>query len=227
MANKIIHILLAEDEISLGTIIKESLESRNFKVVFCENGEIALAEFKKNTFDALVLDIMMPKKDGFTLAKEIRMLNKSIPILFLSAKSQTQDIVDGFKIGCNDYIKKPFSMEELIVRIQSLTKSKTEIIKETKHQIGTYQFDSDSQVLTHPLNSFKLTHKEAALLEFLINNKGEIIERSSFLNAFWETDDFFSGRSLDVFITKLRKKLSLDTSIEIINLRGRGYKLID
>jgi DNA-binding response OmpR family regulator len=225
--SELIHILLAEDEISLGTIIKESLESRNFKVTLCENGETAFVEFKKNTFDALVLDIMMPKKDGFTLAKEIRAINKKIPILFLSAKSQTQDIVDGFTIGCNDYIKKPFSMEELIVRIKALTKSNFAIQKEKKYQIGNFTFDTTTQVLSHPLNSFKLTHKEAALLEFLINNKGEIIERSSFLNAFWETDDFFSGRSLDVFITKLRKKLSLDTSIEIINLRGRGYKLID
>lgn len=219
-------ILLAEDEISLGTIIKDSLESRDFKVTFCENGENALEEFKKSDFDALVLDVMMPKKDGFTLAKEIRLLNKNIPILFLSAKTQTQDIVEGFKIGCNDYIKKPFSMEELIVRIIALIERKSNLTLEKKYHIGAYVFDTDSQVLSHEKVTYKLTHKEATLLEFLSQNKGEIIDRSTILNTLWKSDDFFSGRSLDVFITKLRKKLILDSSIEIINLRGRGYKLI-
>jgi len=221
-----IKILLAEDEISLGTIIKDSLESRDFKVTFCENGENALEEFKKSDFDALVFDVMMPKKDGFTLAKEIRLLNKNIPILFLSAKTQTQDIVEGFKIGCNDYIKKPFSMEELIVRIIALIERKSNLTLEKKYHIGTYVFDTDSQVLSHEKVTYKLTHKEAILLEFLSQNKGEIIDRSTILNTLWKSDDFFSGRSLDVFITKLRKKLILDPSIEIINLRGRGYKLI-
>ena len=135
-----LNILLAEDESSLGLIIKESLENRNFTVTLCENGEIALNTFKKNIFDALVLDIMMPKKDGFTLAEEIRQLNKEIPILFLTAKSQTEDVVRGFKIGCNDYIKKPFSIEELIVRIISLTNRNQEISKKTTLTIGKYEF---------------------------------------------------------------------------------------
>ncbi len=225
MTNKI-KLLLAEDEASLGIIIKESLESRNFTVTLCKNGEYAFEEFTKSNFDALVLDIMMPKKDGFTLAKEIRQINKTIPILFLTAKSQTADVVKGFKIGCNDYIKKPFSMEELIVRIISLIERKSNITLKKKHHIGTYIFDTDSQVLTNEKVTYKLTHKEAILLEFLSQNKGEIIDRSTILNTLWKSDDFFSGRSLDVFITKLRKKLILDPSIEIINLRGRGYKLI-
>jgi DNA-binding response OmpR family regulator len=222
--NTKINILLAEDEASLGLIIKESLESRNFSVTLCENGEKAFQEFQKNTFDALVLDIMMPKKDGFTLAEEVRQINKTIPILFLTAKSQTDDVVKGFKIGCNDYIKKPFSMEELIVRIISLTTKSAKI--ETKFTIGSYEFDTESQLLIHPEKTFKLTNRESILLEFLVKNKGTIVERALILNVVWQNDDFFSGRSMDVFITKLRKKLNLDSTVEIINSRGRGYKLI-
>lgn len=222
--NTKINILLAEDEASLGIIIKESLESRNFNVTLCENGEIAFKEFHNATFDALVLDIMMPKKDGFTLAEEIRQINKTIPILFLTAKSQTDDVVKGFKIGCNDYIKKPFSIEELIVRIISLTAKSTAV--ETKFVIGSYEFDTESQLLTHPEKTFKLTNRESILLEFLVKNKGTIVERALILNVVWQNDDFFSGRSMDVFITKLRKKLNLDPTVEIINSRGRGYKLI-
>ena len=221
-----INILLAEDETSLGIIIKESLESRNFTVTLCENGEIAFEVFKKTSFDALVLDIMMPKKDGFTLAEEIRQLNKTIPILFLTAKSQTIDVVKGFKIGCNDYIKKPFSIEELIVRIISLTNKIQEINPETYFTIGSYEFNTESQLLIHREKVFKLTNRESILLELLANNKGKIVERTLILNSVWENDDFFSGRSMDVFITKLRKKLNLDPTVEIINSRGRGYKLI-
>ena len=220
------NILLAEDESSLGLIIKESLENRNFTVTLCENGEIALNTFKKNIFDALVLDIMMPKKDGFTLAEEIRQLNKEIPILFLTAKSQTEDVVRGFKIGCNDYIKKPFSIEELIVRIISLTNRNQEISKKTTLTIGKYEFNTESQTLKHNDKIFKLTNREASLLELLVQNKGEIINRETILNIVWDNNDFFSGRSMDVFITKLRKKLNLDPNVEIINSRGRGYKLI-
>ncbi len=222
--NTKINILLAEDETSLGIIIKESLDSRNFNVTLCDNGEMAFQEFQKSTFDALVLDVMMPKKDGFTLAGEIRQINKTIPILFLTAKSQTDDVVKGFKIGCNDYIKKPFSMEELIVRIISLTSKKNKV--ETKFFIGSYEFDTESQLLIHSEKTFKLTNRESLLLEFLVKNKGTIVERALILNVVWQNDDFFSGRSMDVFITKLRKKLNLDPAIEIINSRGRGYKLI-
>lgn len=224
--NTKINILLAEDEASLGVIIKESLESRNFNVTLCENGEIAFQEFQKTTFDALVLDIMMPKKDGFTLAEEIRQIDKTIPILFLTAKSQTDDVVKGFRIGCNDYIKKPFSIEELIVRIISLTNKHQNDRNETKFTIGSYEFDTESQLLIHTNKTFKLTNRESILLEFLVKNKGLIMERTLILNAVWQNDDFFSGRSMDVFITKLRKKLNLDPTVEIINSRGRGYKLI-
>lgn len=224
--NTKLNILLAEDEPSLGIIIKESLESRNFTVTLCDNGEQAFEQFIKSNFDALVLDIMMPKKDGFTLAEEIRQMNKTIPIIFLTAKSLTEDVIKGFKVGCNDYIKKPFSIEELIVRIISLTNKNQEYKSVTKFRIGTYEFNTESQLLTHPTKIFKLTNRESILLEFLVKNKGTIIERNLILNAVWQNDDFFSGRSMDVFITKLRKKLNLDTTVEIINSRGRGYKLI-
>ena len=222
--NTKINILLAEDEASLGIIIKESLDSRNFNVTLCDNGEMAFQEFQKSSFDALVLDVMMPKKDGFTLAEEIRQINKTIPILFLTAKSQTDDVVKGFKIGCNDYIKKPFSMEELIVRIISLTSKNNKV--ETKFSIGSYEFDTESQLLIHSEKTFKLTNRESLLLEFLLKNKGAIIERALILNVVWQNDDFFSGRSMDVFITQLRNKLNLDPTIAINNSRGRGYKLI-
>ena len=225
MQNKI-NLLLAEDEVSLGIIIKESLESRNFNVTLCENGEIALEHFKKSNFDALVLDVMMPKKDGFTLAEEIRITNQTIPILFLTAKSQTEDVVIGFKIGCNDYIKKPFSIEELIVRIISLTTNYKSEKKQTTYSIGSYTFDCEKQTLLYQDKKFNLTNRESILLELLIQNKGKIVERTIILNSVWQNDDFFSGRSMDVFITKLRKKLNLDPTVEIINSRGRGYKLI-
>ena len=219
-------ILLAEDESSLGLIIKESLENRDFEVTLCENGAIALETFYKNSFDALVLDIMMPKIDGFSVATEIRKVDKVIPILFLTSKSQTQDVVTGFKICCNDYIRKPFSMEELIVRIIALSERKLQIDKKTNFQIGKYHFNPDTQLLTHPKETFSLTNREALLLELLLKNKGEIITRETILTIVWENDDFFSGRSMDVFITRLRKKLNLDPTVQIINSRGRGYKLI-
>lgn len=223
-----IKILLAEDEPSLGLIVKESLSQRNFEVTLCDDGIIALETFTKHSFDVLVLDVMMPKKDGFTLAKEIRQVNKDIPIIFLTSKSQTEDVIQGFENGANDYIKKPFSMEELIVRIKALTtfKNHTKPLPNKNHKIGQYIFDPTSQELTHPTKTFQLTHRESILLELLIENPKEIIDRSLILKKLWGKDDFFSGRSMDVFITKLRKKLSLDPNVLIINSRGRGYKIV-
>ena len=186
--NKKIKILLAEDEPSLGQIIKESLETRNFEVLLCEDGEIAYKTYKTENPLLLVLDVMMPKKDGFTLAKEIREENLDIPIIFLTAKSQTDDVVEGFNLGGNDYLKKQ-----------------------------TLQLNDTIETLTH---------REAQLLFYLIKNKNQVLERSFVLKKLWGDDDFFNARSMDVFITKLRKKLKNDTSIQIINIRGYGYKLI-
>ena len=221
-----IKILLAEDEPALALIIKESLETRNFEVMHCINGEVAFDAFTKQKFDLLVLDVMMPKKDGFSMAKDVRKIDKIIPIIFLTAKSQTQDVVEGFNIGGNDYLKKPFSMEELIIRIHSLLGRINFNKMEQKVAIGSYLFDFTKQTLHFNELIITLTHREAELLFLLIENKNEILDRSIVLKKIWGNDDFFNGRSLDVFITKLRKKLNLDPNIQIINVRGQGYKLI-
>lgn len=221
-----IKVLLAEDEASLGMIVKESLESRKFTVFHAENGEEALKIYEQEKPDILVLDVMMPKKDGFTLAKEIRQDNKQIPIIFLTAKSQNADVLEGFNHGGNDYLKKPFSMEELIVRIKALLgrialKTNTENIK-----IGAYIFNFTKQTLTFSKEEQQLTHREAQLLFYLFEKKNQVLDRSFILNKLWGNDDFFNARSMDVFISKLRKKLKKDTHIQIINIRGFGYKLI-
>ena len=221
-----IKILLAEDEPALGLIIKESLETRNFEVTHCLNGEVAFDLFTKQKFDLLVLDVMMPKKDGFSVAKDVRKIEKNVPIIFLTAKSQTQDVVEGFNAGGNDYLKKPFSMEELIVRIHSLLGRINSERREQQVSIGAYSFDFTKQILQFSELVISLTHREAELLLLLIENKNEVLDRSVILKKIWGNDDFFNGRSMDVFITKLRKKLNLDPNIQIINVRGQGYKLI-
>jgi len=220
-----IKILLAEDEASLGMIVKESLETRNFTVFHAINGEEALNIYNKEEVDILVLDVMMPLKDGFTLAKEIRLSNKQIPIIFLTAKSQTSDVLEGFKHGGNDYLKKPFSMEELIVRIKSLL-NRIEIEPQTDAiKIGNYIFNYTKQTLTF-LETQQLTSREAQLLLHLYQKKNEVLDRTFILNKLWGNDDFFNARSMDVFISKLRKKLKEDSNIQIINVRGFGYKLV-
>jgi DNA-binding response OmpR family regulator len=225
MAEKI-KLILAEDEAALGQIIKESLETRDFEVILCENGEKAFEKYQSETPEILVLDVMMPKKDGFTLAKEIRAIDDAIPIIFLTAKSQTADVVEGFSIGGNDYLKKPFSMEELIVRIHNLVaRTKTQKASSIL-TIGAYTFDFPKQQLQYKTEDLlQLTHREAHLLFHLIKNKNQVLDRSLILNKLWGTDDFFSARSMDVFISKLRKKLNKDENIQIINVRGFGYKL--
>jgi len=224
---KVTTILLAEDEPALGQIIKESLETRNFKVLLCENGEVAYETYKREQPELLVLDVMMPKKDGFSLAKEIRMEDDAIPIIFLTAKSQTQDVVEGFTIGGNDYLKKPFSIEELIVRIHNLM-DRSHVQKSSGIlKFGAFTFDFPKQSLKHESGeNVQLTHREAHLLFHLIKNKNEVLDRSMILKKLWGNDDFFSARSMDVFISKLRKKLKEDGNIQIVNVRGFGYKLI-
>jgi len=223
-----INILLAEDEPALGMIIKESLETRNFSVTLCKDGEEAYEQYQKTNPQLLVLDVMMPKKDGFTLAKEIRKEDAKIPIIFLTAKSQTQDVVEGFSIGGNDYLKKPFSMEELIVRMNSLLERSFFQNNSEQFSIGNYTFNFKKQTLQYKEDekAISLTHREAHLLFHLYNSKNEVLDRSFILKKLWNNDDFFSGRSMDVFITKLRKKLKQDSNIQIMNVRGFGYKLI-
>ncbi len=220
-------ILLAEDEASLGMIVKESLESRDFKVIHCENGELALAQYLAQKPDLLVLDVMMPKMDGFALAKEVRKQDAQIPIIFLTAKSQPKDVVEGFESGGNDYVKKPFSIEELIVRIEHLLQRKKLQITTSEILIADYIFQFKKQTLQYKKEvPVSLTHREAHLLYHLNNNKNEVLDRSVILNKLWNNDDFFSARSMDVYISKLRKKLKQDERIQIINVRGFGYKLV-
>ncbi|APG66242.1 DNA-binding response regulator [Tenacibaculum todarodis] len=224
--NNTIKILLAEDEPSLGQIVKESLETRNFEVFHVENGEEAYKIYKEEQPAILVLDVMMPKKDGFTLAKEIREENSTIPIIFLTAKSQTKDVLEGFSHGGNDYLKKPFSMEELIVRIHSLLNRVEKIKDVEKIKIGNYTFNYKKQTLELDNISNLLTHREAELLYNLWQQKNEVLDRTFILKKLWGNDDFFNARSMDVFISKLRKKLKKDENIQIVNIRGFGYKLM-
>lgn len=221
-----IKILLAEDEPSLGLILKESLETRNFDVVLCKDGLEALLAFKEEKPELLVLDVMMPKKDGFSLAREIRELDEDIPIIFLTAKSQTADVIEGFTLGGNDYLKKPFSMEELIVRIKALLNRAKKTESKKVMELGAFHFYPEKQLLITDGEEITLTHREAQLLYHLILHRNAVLDRSVILKKLWGDDDFFNARSMDVFITKLRKKLKADTSIQIINIRGIGYKLI-
>ena len=224
--DNLIKILLAEDEPALGQIVKESLETKGFSVMLCPDGASALETYYKEQPRLLILDVMMPKKDGFTLAREIRMQDAHVPIIFLTAKSQTQDVVEGFTLGGNDYLKKPFSMEELIVRIKNLLHTNQQA-DTSELTIGNFQFLFKQQTLQYKKEeAVSLTHREAHLLYHLFNNKNQVLDRSIILKKLWKDDDFFSGRSMDVFITKLRKKLKQDPAVQIINVRGYGYKLV-
>lgn len=222
-----INILLAEDEIALGMIIQESLESRDFKVRLCGDGQKAWEEYQRDKPDVLVLDVMMPKKDGFSLAEQIRKSDPYTPIIFLTSKSQTEDVVKGFGLGANDYIRKPFSMEELIVRI----KAQLDRLRTRQNQIdwialGKYEFHPTRQLLKFGTSEQPLTARESQLLQILLENANDITDRTLILTQIWGADDFFNARSMDVFITKLRKKLQEDPEIQILNVRGYGYKLV-
>lgn len=222
-----IKILLAEDEPSLGMIIQEGLEFKNFDVTLCENGEIAYQKFNESKPDLLILDVMMPVMDGITLLKKIRETDTVTPAIFLTAKSQTKDVVDGFLSGGNDYLKKPFSMEELIVRVNSLLdRIKTKHNKE-KLSLGKFIFNYKRQKIIDSDNiEIPLTSRESELLYHLLERKNEVLDRSFILKKIWGQDDFFTARSMDVFISKLRKKLKKDSTLEIVNIRGVGYKLM-
>lgn len=219
-----IKILYAEDEPALGQIVKESLETRNFKVCLCKDGEDVLNLFENVQPDILVLDIMMPRLDGLSVAKILRKQHPALPIIFLTARSQVSDVIEGFKSGGNDYLKKPFSIEELIVRIKALLNRLQ--VQESVLEIGQFHFDINQQQLSIANRHITLTHREAVLLHELALKKNHLVERPYILKKIWQTDDFFAARSMDVFVTKLRKKLEADPSVQIINVRGYGYKLV-
>ena len=220
-------VLYVEDETFLAKIVSETLESRGYEVILEEDGGKALQKFTEVKPDVCVLDIMLPNKDGFTIADEIRATDTEVPIIFLSAKSQTADVVSGFKTGANDYIRKPFSIEELIVRIENVLRNKT-IVAESQDEvsIGAYLFNMKRQTLNHPLEPRKLSYRESELLKLLYENRDKIVERSEILTLLWGSDSFFNSRTLDVYITKLRGYLKLDAAIEIITIKGIGYRFV-
>lgn len=224
---KKIQILLAEDELALGTIIQESLESREFSVRLCGDGQSAWESYQQNRPEVLVLDVMLPKKDGFTLAAKIRKIDQHTPIIFLTSKGQSEDVVKGFSLGANDYIRKPFSIEELIVRIKAqLDKQRLRQSQSDWIPLGNYQFHPNRQVLRLEETETSLTARESQLLQMLLQNANKITDRTLILKQIWGADDFFTSRSMDVFITKLRKKLQGDPGIQILNVRGYGFKLV-
>ena len=222
-------ILYVEDELFLGKIVRESLESRGFDVLMESDGANVVEVFKKENPDICVLDIMLPHKDGFEIADEIRILNDTVPIIFLTAKTQTEDVVKGFSMGGNDYVRKPFSMEELIVRIQNLLRSRYDSAPKPSAdqvQIGNYHFQLNRQVLRNDKEERKLSYRESELLKLLYENRDKIIDRKDILNLLWGNDSFFNSRNLDVYITKLRSYLREDPSLEIITIKGIGYRFI-
>ena len=222
-------IFYVEDETFLGKIVKESLESRGFEVIMETDGNKAFNIFKQCRPDVCVLDVMLPNKDGFTIADEIRELNEEVPIIFLTAKTQTQDVVKGFTMGGNDYIRKPFSMEELIIRIQNVLRKKSDepgSITTNVVPVGRYQFHVNRQLLTTGKEEKKLSFRESELLKLLYVNREKIIDRKDILNLLWGNDSFFNSRNLDVYITRLRSYLKDDNSLEILTIKGIGYRFI-
>ncbi|MFY7990850.1 MAG: response regulator transcription factor [Fluviicola sp.] len=220
-------ILLVEDDTNLGFIIADELKSQGYQVVLCTNGQDGAMRFTEDHFHLCIFDVMMPKKDGFTLAKEIRTINQEVPILFLTAKSMTEDKVAGFNAGGDDYLTKPFSFDELNVRVKALLK-RVNLVEEKEEKIialGEYAFDTENFTLKHAAFEKTLTKKEALVLKMLCKFKNTVVPRETILTAVWGQDDYFAGRSMDVFITKLRKYLSQDPSISILNVHGIGFKL--
>jgi DNA-binding response OmpR family regulator len=223
-------ILLLEDEFTLGEIIKESLESRQFNVQHCLTGQEGLKYFFQSKPELVILDVMLPDADGFEIARQIRQTNKEVAILFLTAKSLPQHVVEGFESGGNDYLKKPFSLEELVVRIKVLLSRDRLLVDETESgdvlELGQYTFHSQRQLLQFYNETKKLSSREAELLKLLYFSRNRVIERKTILLKLWNDDHIFNSRSLDVYITKLRKYLARDPQVQIINYRGTGYKLI-
>ncbi|WP_276360267.1 response regulator transcription factor [Daejeonella sp. H1SJ63] len=226
-------ILLAEDDPNLGMLLQDYLQLKGkFNVVLCQDGEEALRAFNKDHFDMCIFDVMMPRKDGFTLAKEIRKFNPDVPIIFATAKAMIEDKAEAYNLGGDDYITKPFRIEELLLRINALFKrvsdpGKTEASDQpAKFEIGKYKFDYTAQLIINENSQQKVSTKEAELLRLLCLKKNEVLTREEALITIWHDDNYFNGRSMDVFLSKLRKYLKEDPKVEIINVHGKGYKLL-
>ncbi len=219
-------ILLVEDDINLGSLLREYLNAKGYDCSLEPDGERGYRAFKKDHFDLCILDIMLPVKDGYTLAREIRVMNPDIPIIFLTAKSMKKDIIEGFEAGADDYLTKPFSMEELLMRIEAVLRRTRRENQDEVFVLGKYSFDSNKQTLTTQETVVNLTTKESELLKLLCQHPNQILERNFALKAIWKDDNYFNARSMDVYITKIRKHLADEPGIEIINIHGKGYKLI-
>lgn len=230
MENVKTKILLVEDDPSLGPLLQEYLDAKGFETKLAEDGQKGSELFFKGTYDLLLLDVMMPVKDGITLAKEIRLSDKHTPIIFLTAKSMKEDTIEGFNAGADDYITKPFSMEELLARVNAVlrrsNKTRSTDSDEVNFKIGNYNFNSEKQLLQLGGNEQKLTTKESQLLRLLCVHKNDVLDRSFALKSIWQDDNYFNGRSMDVYIAKLRKYLKDDSKVEIINIHGKGFKLL-
>lgn len=222
------NLLLVEDDTNLGLLLQEFLIMKGYQTTLAVNGELGLEQFMAGQYDLCILDVMMPRKDGFTLAKEIRMKQRDVPIIFLTAKSMKDDTIQGFSVGADDYMTKPFDQEELLLRIKAILrryqKAETTAVVST-FVIGKYSFDAEQNLLTIENNTQKLTSKETALLKLFCENINHPISRSFALKMVWGNDSYFNARSMDVYITKLRKHLKDDSNIEIMNLHGEGFKL--
>ncbi|MDX1650853.1 MAG: response regulator transcription factor [Brumimicrobium sp.] len=228
MSNKI-EILLAEDDDNLGLLLNSFLKAKGFNVDLARNGKEALDKFNDGDYQFLILDVMMPEMDGFTVAREVRNIDKKIPILFLTAKTMKEDKLQGFSIGADDYLTKPFSMEELVARIEAILKRSqiNDSPLQSEYKIGSFTFDPEKRVISIDGKEERLTTKENHLLKLLTKNKNEVLDRQAALRAIWGDDNYFNGRSMDVYIAKLRKILKQDETVEIMNVHGRGFKLID
>ncbi len=221
-------ILFVEDDLNLGMLLKENLNNKGFDTTWCKNGEDGLNMFKKEKFSLCILDVMMPIKDGFALCKEIRLVNAEVPIIFLTARSMSDDVIKGFEYGADDYLTKPFNTQELYLRIKAILKrmQAKENNQIKTYNIGKYLFDHNKMTLEYEGEITKLSSKEADLLWVLVTNKNELTQRNLILEKVWGNDDYFAAKSMDVYISKLRKLLKNDPEIEILNAYGIGFKMI-
>lgn len=230
MENVKTRVLLVEDDPNLGTLLQEYLEAKGYETKLATDGKKGFDAFCKQEFDLLLLDVMMPVKDGLTLAKEIRVTDKNVPIIFLTAKSMKEDTIEGFNAGADDYITKPFSMDELMARVTAVlrrsNKQRVHSTSDVNFAIGNYTFNSDTQSLAINGKSQKLTTKESQLMRLLCVHKNDILDRNFALKTIWHDDNYFNGRSMDVYIAKLRKYLKDDVKVEIVNVHGKGFKLL-
>ena len=229
MENKT-RLLLCEDDPNLGSLLAQYLKAKNYEVELCVDGEQGLAAYQKAEFDLLLLDVMMPLKDGFTLAREIRKDDSEVPIIFLTAKNMRKDTITGFESGADDYLTKPFSMEELLLRIAAVLRRARGVEPRpephTSFTLGQYNFDARKQILTGPEGERRLTTKENDLLRLLCENANQVLERSTALRTVWGDDNYFNGRSMDVYIAKLRKYVAEDPKVEVANVHGKGFRLV-